>query len=140
MASLSQTRFQYSTGHPWYYLLGGRILTLKQIREATRYSQYHGYMRDDIAALDKLSEPRRSAKLRSLRVKVIADLRRDISGYRKRALELHRYRVCHPVPSQPISAADIHTNISLKHNHLVNDFAHLIYLDDLLGKQGDLFG
>jgi hypothetical protein len=140
MASSSQTQFQYNTGHPWYYLLGGRILTLKQIREATRYNQYQGYLRDDIAAVDRLPEPRRSAKLRSLRVKVMTNLQKDISGYRKRALELHRYRMSHPVPSQPISAADIHTNISLKHNHLVNDFAHLMYLDDLLGKQGDLFG
>ncbi|WP_026480544.1 hypothetical protein [Ahrensia sp. 13_GOM-1096m] len=140
MTSSPQARFQYSTGHPWYYLLGGRVLTLKQIREATRYSQYQGYMRDDIAGMDKLPEPRRSAKLRTLRVKIIADLRNDISGHRKRALELHRYRMNHPVPSQPTSSADIHTNISLKHNHLVNDFAHLMYLDDLLGKQGDLFG
>ena len=34
---------------------------------------------------------------------------------------------------------DIHTALSLKHNHLVNNFAHLITLDELLTKQMDLF-
>ena len=68
------------------------------------------------------------------------ELKRDISGYRRRALELHRYRAANPLLERPTCCADIHTNISLKHNHLVNDFAHLITIDVLLKVQGDLFG
>jgi leucine dehydrogenase len=34
----------------------------------------------------------------------------------------------------------VHVAISLKHNHLVNDFAHLVWLDELITRQGDLFG
>ena len=36
--------------------------------------------------------------------------------------------------AQPI-CSDIHTNMSLKHNHLYDDFAHLVYIDDLLSQQ-----
>jgi hypothetical protein len=140
MTNPAKTRFSYSTGHPWYYLLGGRVLALKEIREATRYSGYKGYRGDEIAAADKRHEPQRSSQLRKIRTEVMDDLKRDISGYRQRALELHRYRKRHPFDPNPVSCDDIHTNISLKHNHLVNAFGHLIAIDDLLSQQGDLFG
>lgn len=132
----------YNTGHPWYYHLGGPVLSLKAIREAARYSRYKGYRKDDIAKADKKPEPQRSHALRTIRAQVVEELKRDIAGYRKRALALHRHRKnaeAHPLCAKA-SCADVHTNISLKHNHLVNDFAHLIWLDDLLNRQGDLFG
>jgi len=44
------------------------------------------------------------------------------------------------VDSGETACTDIHTGISLKHNHLYNDFAHLLTLDNLLSKQPDLFG
>jgi len=34
---------------------------------------------------------------------------------------------------------DIHTAMGLKHAHLYNDFAHLIYLENLPDQQQDLF-
>ncbi len=138
--TFSHTHCGYGAGHCWYYLLGGAILSPKQIREATRQSSYEGYARDDIRAADRKADPHRSTTLRALKERFEGELRRDLSGYRQRALELHRYRANHDVPSEPKSAADVHVAISLKHNHLMNDFAHLILIDKLLNQQGDLFG
>lgn len=136
----SLTFNDYSTGHPWYYYLGGPILKPKAIKEATRISGYRGYLRDEIAKADQKSEPTRSNALRTIQARVLSELRRDLAGYRMCALELHRYRKANRMPRDPRGCDPIHTNISLKHNHLVNDFAHLIWLDELLSKQGDLFG
>ena len=78
--------------------------------------------------------------MRHLRDRAMTALQRDISIYRRRALELHRYRAANTVSERPISCADIHTNISLKHNHLVNEFTHIVTIDALLSVQTDLFG
>jgi hypothetical protein len=43
------------------------------------------------------------------------------------------------VTERPVSSADIHMSMSLKHNHIYNQFAHLLTLDELLGRQRDLF-
>lgn len=134
------THCGYGAGHPWYYLLGGAVLSPKQIKEKVRQSGYQGYLGGDIAAADRKREPQRSQALRSLRARAMEELKRDISGYRRRALDLHSYRASNPLLERPTCCADIHTNISLKHNHLVNDFAHLITIDALLSVQGDLFG
>lgn len=130
----------HSSGHPWYYLLGGTVLTPKQIRCAVINRGYQGYLRDDIAAADKKAEPQRSQALKALQRRALDELQRDLNGYRRRALDLHRYRATSNVSDSPVSCHDVHTAISLKHNHLINDFAHLITLDRLLTKQGELFG
>jgi len=137
--SQTTTHCGHGAGHPWYYLLGGAVLTPRQIKEKVRRSDYGGYLADEIAAADRKPEPQRSQALRNLRARAMDELRRDISGYRRRALELHRYRAANPLPERPTCCADIHTNVSLKHNHVVNDFAHLITIDALLNQQGDLF-
>lgn len=130
----------YNTGHPWYYYLGGAVLSPKQIRENTKYSQYKGYLREDIAKADRYNEPKRSAALRELQKSCQQHLLADLCVYRQLALKLHHWRQSHDIHTTGSACADIHTNISLKHNHLVNDFAHLIYLDELLSQQGELFG
>ncbi len=129
----------YNPGHPWYYFLGGRPKRPKEILEATRLSEYQGYAKEDIKAADALPEPRRSQKLRSLREKFEADLQRDISRYRECARELRKTEWDQPTNGQVTSCGEIHTALSLKHNHMVNNFAHLITLDKLLSKQMDLF-
>jgi hypothetical protein len=134
------THCGYGAGHPWYYLLGGAVLSPKQIKVKVRQSGYQGYLGGDIAAADRKPEPQRSQALRSLRARAMEELKRDMSGYRRRALGLHRYRALNPLPERPTRCADIHTNISLKHNHLVNDFAHLSTIDAMLSVQTDLFG
>ena len=102
--------------------------------------EYKGYAREDIAAIDKKSEPRRSDELRKLRTKLYADYKQDLSRYRELACQLHKDRkVGLDDPEKPV-CRDIHTNISLKHNHLFNNLAHLHYIDELLSFQNDLFG
>lgn len=130
----------YLPGHPWFYHLGGRPLTLKQIRESVRRSGYRGYKAGDIAAIGRKAEPQRSAELRRLRAHVLAELNDDISRYREVVRDLRRYRESRAQDCTAACCNDVHVAASLKHNHLYNDFGHLILLDDLLTRQGDLFG
>ena len=129
-----------SSGHPWYYLLGGVVPTPKQIQAEAIVSDYCGYMADDIRQIDKMSEPKRSDKLRKLQGKFKADLKSDLSRYREVVRELHNERRTNPKRDIPVCCDDVHTAMSLKNAHLYNDFAHLHFLDELLGKQMDLFG
>ena len=76
------TRGGYGAGHPWYYKLGGKVLSPKQIRQSVRHSGYQGSMRADIEAADDKSEPQRSNALRAIKTKVLDDLVADLSGYR----------------------------------------------------------
>lgn len=132
-------RNPYLPGHPWYYLLGGPVLMPSAIREAASRSTYHGYRAADIDKVDAMQEPKRSAALRAIREEVLAELRRDLSRYREVACKLRRYRRETAHEPFPDISADVHTAISLKHNHLYNDFAHLLRLDALLSRQRDLF-
>ena len=129
----------YNPGHPWYYFLGGRPKRLREILEATRACGYQGYAREDIAAADAMAEPKRSETLRALRAKFEADLRRDISRYRECVRELRANEWKSPEQGEVTACGDIHTALSLKHNHMANHFGHLIYLDNLLTQQRDLF-
>ena len=129
----------YSAGHPWYFYLGGRRLSLKQIRDAVLENGCEGWMTGYILDADKKSEPQRSETLRTMRAKVIDDLRYDIGGYRRCARELAARRKAGLDRIKQVACAEVHTNISLKFSHLVNDFAHLRMIDDLLSKQLDLF-
>ncbi len=130
----------YSPGHCWYYKLGGQIPYPKQICAAVKISGYRGYAEERIAAADQKPEPLRSEALRQLRDKFLFNLKADLAIYRRRALELSILRKRGGEICLDGSARDIDTSMSLKHNHLYNGFAHLIWLDELLAKQGDLFG
>jgi hypothetical protein len=88
--------------------------------------------------MDALPEPRRSRALRSARIKVLADYRADLSRYREVVRALHRYRANFSHEEGP-RCAEVHQSVSLKHNHLANDLAHLRTLAILLDKQRDLF-
>jgi hypothetical protein len=128
----------YSPGHPWFYLLGGRVLTPKEIKKSVRASDYKGWRADELKKLEAKAEPQRSQGLRKLRAVVIAELADDLSRYRQVALDLYRYR--RRTAGQELPCHGVHTSASLKHNHLYNDFAHLNAIDDLLAQQPDLFG
>lgn len=138
-ASTQLTHHDYSAGHPWYYLLGGDIPRLKQIQAEAVASDYCGYMAEDIRQIDKMAEPQRSERLREWQSKFREDLKRDISIYRKTVRELHKDRENYADDELPSVCRDVHTSMSLKHSHLYNDFAHLHFLEELLGKQLDLF-
>jgi len=130
----------YCAGHPWYYLLGGDVPTPKQIQANAVASVYCGYAADDLHKIDKQSEPKRSANLHKWRAKFREDLKSDISIYREVVRELHQYRDSQDWNAKPLCCDDVHTSMSLKFAHLYNDFAHLNFLDELLGGQMDLFG
>nr|WP_321440390.1 hypothetical protein [uncultured Hyphomonas sp.] len=138
--SLEQLKIRgYTAGHPWFYVLGGPVLPPKAIMAEVAISKYRGWMRHDIEKADALAEPKRSAELRKFREKILIDLRRDLSGYREAAFELHTFRRMYPESSANPFHDDAHTAVSLKFSHLFNDFAHLTTLDDLLAVQRDLF-
>lgn len=125
-------------GHPWYYVLGGAVLPPRAILERTRARNYRGYMSCEIDRIDRMDEPKRSEALRSIKDRVLKDYRADLSIYRQCACELHRTR--RECQNDPPECLDIHVSLSLKHNHLWNNLAHLAELDRLLSRQGDLFG
>ncbi len=139
MNEYSERANAYGAGHCWYYKLGGEILKPKAIIKSVRDRNYKGYMASDIQAAEKKPEPQRSQALRAIKDKVIKDYRRDLSRYRELACELRRYRQENGLVDHGSCALDLHTSISLKHNHLFNDFGHLAYLDKLLSYQPDLF-
>lgn len=66
---------------------------------------------------------------------VLSSLRTDLARYVElvRALRLSRRS------GEALACSDLHTAVSLKHNHLFNDLAHLDWLDELLSMQLDLF-
>ena len=129
----------YQAGHPWYYLLGGDIPTPRQILNSVKLGDYRGYAEADITAADQKHEPKRSEELRKFQQKFKEDLWRDISRYREVVRELCKEREQDPQKEPFQSCNDVHTAMSLKFSHLVNDFAHLVHLDDLLSRQADLF-
>ncbi|MCP1469498.1 hypothetical protein J3E64_001173 [Sphingobium sp. OAS761] len=128
----------YSAGHPWYYVLGGKPPYPHQIMAEVQQRGYGGYLASEIARMDALPEPKRSQALRSARIKALADYRADLSRYREVVRALHRHRANHPHEEGP-RCAGVHQSVSLKHNHLFNDLAHLRTLAVLLDKQRDLF-
>jgi len=128
----------FCSGHPWYYLLGNPVLTPKQIKEEAKASTYRGYRQEEIEAAAAKPEPQRSEALRSIRQRLWDELRKDISGYRQCALQLHRHHEKNGFDPSPTVCDDVHTNICLKHNHIYNGFAHLAFLDEL-PEQQDLF-
>lgn len=129
----------YYPGHPWYYLLGGRVLYPKEIRNQVKAATYRGYLKDDILATVARQEPQRSEALRKIRHEVEAGLRRDIARYRQCAFQLMNQLREEDRAARLICCDDVHVAISLKHNHIVNGFAHLALLDELPEQQGDLF-
>ena len=141
MRNRTVTYEDYSQGHPWYYFLGGAVPSLKAILRKVKDKSYKGYLADDIEKISQMQEPKRSEKLRAMRVKFLNELRNDLHRYRHLACELHRYRAekSGSNPTEATCCEAVHTNISLKHNHLYNNFAHLVLIDDYLSEQPDLF-
>ena len=130
----------YQPGHPWYYKIGGAVPKPKAILAAVKTSGYQGCKRDYISLADNRHEPARSSDLRLLRLSVLNDFQAHLRLYREYARKLRDYRQMGTAEqeAQPI-CSDIHTSMSLKYNHLYNDFAHLVFIDELLSKQMDLF-
>jgi len=128
----------YSAGHPWYYFLGGAVPKLKEIRASVNVDRYEGYLASDIKAIASKAEPQRTRAINAMRHKLNDDLKRDISIYRRLVRELQQYRTEHP-EATGACCAEIHTSMSLKHNHIYNGFANLKTLASLPEQQLELF-
>ncbi|NKX63283.1 hypothetical protein HEP89_04165 [Labrenzia sp. 5N] len=128
----------YSAGHPWYYLLGGTVPTLKQIRAYAQKFEKRGYRVEEIDTAHRLPEPKRTAALSKIRADIMEGLRGDISGFRRAARNLTEYRKKHQPEASPRICDGVHVAISLKFSHLLNDFIHLQKLDSI-PSQLDLF-
>lgn len=111
---------------------------LKEIKEAVNADAYEGYLSEDIKAIARKPEPQRTRAINAMRSKLIADLGRDVSIYRRCVRELQRYR-CDLPASSGTCCAEIHTSMSLKHNHIYNGFANLKTLEALPEQQLELF-
>ncbi|WP_367389080.1 hypothetical protein [Lewinella sp. LCG006] len=130
----------YEPGHPWYYFLGGTVRTPRQIMEAVQNSGYLGYDVERIEKADARMEPQHSEALRQLKTEALDAYKKDLARYRELAFQLSQKRKNERTAEQGRACEDIHVNLSLKHNHLYNRFAHLIQLEERLQRQLDLFG
>lgn len=129
----------YSSGHPWYFLLGGPIQTPKQIRSEVIAGDYFGYRNGEFEKAAAKHEPKRSRDLRRLRDEIKLELKKDISRYRALACQIRKDRTDNPLTERPTSCDDVHIAIALKRNHIFNGFAHLNGLDRIPVQQADLF-
>lgn len=124
----------YNTGHPWYYVLGGKVLSIRNIWEEVNLdNRKGGYNRDEIKKAFGNNE-----KLRALKAETITRLKSDISRYRQCVLKLHKYRKSCPENHYPV-CEDVHVSVSLKVSHIYNELANLKYIEELLSYQPDLF-
>ncbi len=132
--------FGYNAGHPWYYVLGGKVPSPKQILKAVIAEGYQGYRASDIRNASLKPEPTRTKMLRQLKGEVLVELKKDISAYRQYACWLRQYRQNQTTSPATPNCDGVHIAISLKYCHLYNDLAHLHTLNHLLSVQPDLFG
>lgn len=96
---------------------------------------YRGDLQEEIALSAARCEPRRSEELRKIRVSVLSSLRIDLA----RCCVLVRALRPSRRSGEAAERSDLHTAVSLKHNHLCNDLANLDWIDKLLSMQLDLF-
>ncbi len=136
---MTVTYNDYNSGHPWFYKLGGKVPSPKAIRAEAKAAEYQGYMAEDILKACRKPEPRRSETLRLYKEKFLSDLGQDISGYRQYAFKLHMLRNTGNLIYEGAICDDVHTNISLKHSHIYNDFTHLHLLESFMSQQLNLF-
>ncbi|MGR6465780.1 hypothetical protein [Rhizobium sp. PAMB 3182] len=121
----------YPPSHPWYYLQGGTVFRPRTIKAYALITGYKGYRADEIAAADRLPEPKRSRKLAALKAEVLAGLKADMARYRHLACALRARRRTTSVAAQPVRSDDLDTAIGLVFSHLYNWYAHLVALEAL---------
>ncbi len=129
----------YHPGHPWYYVRGGTCPGPKTIMKNVIATGYRGSCRDSIDATNRLAEPVRTRRLKKLRLQYQQGLENDLVRYRQYVRQINRLRRTGQVDHDPVSCDDIHMSLSLKHNHIYNDLAHLRAIDAIFAEQLDLF-
>jgi hypothetical protein len=121
----------YPPSHPWYYLQGGTVFRPLTIKAYVLITGYKGCRADEIAAADRLPEPKRSRKLAALKAEVLAGLRTDMARYRHLACALRMRRRTEGVAAALVRSDDLDTALGLKFAHLYNGYAHLVALEAL---------
>ena len=138
MKDLPDNKTGYSQSHPWYYVLGGRVLSPAEIQASVELNAYSAAISEDILKIAKRLEPQRSEGLRELRGAIKQSLQRDIDIYLKFALKLKASRQ-YADSNAELTCNDIHVSMSLKHNHLCYGYARLMNCEDHLNQKTDLF-
>lgn len=131
------TYSDYSEGHPWFYVLGGTPMRLKDIKAYVNETKGTGYLDREIEAVDARAEPKRSEDIKAMRASIRTDLAKDIRRYRECLRELATHRASYDETGE-IKCDDIHVSLGLKFSHLLNGFGNLRALD-ALAVQKDLF-
>lgn len=142
MKSFTPYGGDYHVGHPWYYKLGGRAHTPKEIREDARIRALDGHFANGFAHLDRKKEPARSDAIEKERSEIKANITERISRYREVVRELHRLRTfIGPEPYDWFKHVLNDTNqaVGLVHAHISYHYAYLHALNALDQQQG-LFG
>ena len=128
----------YDPGHPWYYLLGGKVLGPKSILKEVIARDYQGYIHE-IKDAEELTEPKRSEQLRQLRETITNQYKADLERYRELVRELQLKRLSDASKDEVRRCEPVHSSLALKHNHIYNDLAHLRRINAALSVQRDLF-
>ncbi len=119
--------YGYQPSHPWFYRRSGRVMPLRTILEHTKETGYLGYRAEDIRKAS--AGGNREAKLLELRDAVCVELKRDILRFREIRRKFMGLSRAGETDSDRY--IDLCTDMSLKHNHIYNGFAHLISIDGL---------
>lgn len=131
-------RMGYSSGHPWYYVLGSKALYPSEIRTSVNIEAYPNLMIEAVLKASIMAEPIRSERLRGIRLKIRDRLRTDLSRYLECVRDLKSLRSSGAAEVKPV-CGDIHVSMSLKHNHIYNGYAQLMICENHLAQQADLF-
>ncbi|MDW3210294.1 MAG: hypothetical protein R8N23_10530 [Reichenbachiella sp.] len=127
-------KMSYCSGHPWYYVLGGTPMSVKEIWTLMQEPDRYGYLKDDIE-----KSAGNNQKLRKLQADIRLSLNKDISRYRRVVFEFNQFRKSNSIDLENPKCEDIHVSMSLKVSHLLNGFANQRHVNDLLAHQPELF-
>jgi hypothetical protein len=132
----------YDSGHPWYYKLGGRILTPEEIIDQARNDLAKRHFVQQYAKFDRMDEPRRSIEIAETIKSIEYVMQAYIARYLECVAEIKTLRtVFGPWPFDQVKETynEPNTAISLRHNHISYAAAQIKALRSFQ-TQGDLFG
>lgn len=127
----------HDCGEPWYYALGGPVLTIKQIKAKVKASNHRGYLENELPLIDAQPEPRRLELFLHYREEFRAELAENLSSYRRAVRKLNEYRASSQQKAPPTYCHEVHEEMSVTYALLTIDFGHLALIDELLSKEPD---
>lgn len=131
----------YNSSHPWYYKLGGRILSPAEIAAEVEHELGTTGDFTMVEKLDQMNEPRRSNKIRKAIEQLQQSQQQNVERYHEVTEQL-TYERERPGPYEWDKRrmwSDPTTAVSLKHNHIAYAHATICRLNDLVSVQLELF-